>query len=151
MPVKEDADEVGIGELIRRHRQGKHLRGRDLADLVGVAPSTISYWEREQRIPRDTQQLLHLFNILDVDSEEQTEILERIGRADLITSVEDGPWKDIVSPHKRLHWLAVRTERIAMLRSEIERHEEEMRHAVTYWLSMCPETTSEEQEPWHDV
>jgi transcriptional regulator with XRE-family HTH domain len=60
---------MAIGRYIRRHREKGRMSQQTLADLMGVAQSTISNWESEFRHP-DCEELKRLAQTLGVPMDE---------------------------------------------------------------------------------
>lgn len=49
-----------FGANLQWERERKGLTQKELARLVGVAPNTLALWERDEQVPRDPHQLVHL-------------------------------------------------------------------------------------------
>ena len=54
-----------IGEAIRRGRREKKLSQKELAKILGVSPSLVSFWENNARGPSG-QELIRIAKYLDI-------------------------------------------------------------------------------------
>lgn len=59
-----------LGERIIIHRRRRHISAKELAERLGVSPSTMSQWERGRREP-DCKTIMKIREILEVPEEER--------------------------------------------------------------------------------
>lgn len=63
---QKEVTKLEIGDLIRKYRINSGYSVKTLADLIGIHPCTIYYWESGKRFPR-IKYFYRLCNILNID------------------------------------------------------------------------------------
>ena len=59
---------IKIGKFIKRALNEKGVSQKEIANVLGIAPNTISYFCHDKRIP-NTQQVLEIANYLNVSTD----------------------------------------------------------------------------------